>query len=175
MVRRLRAGHESERLSLETFVERIDVAYAARSRAELASVVADLPDPGVVARAVVATADALSRWTTLFGVAWRRARLPRLVLPEAECAVLGRSRVCDRVIADPTVSRMHALLRFDDSHWWLSDLGSMNGTWVNGRPALGEVEVLPGDEIALGEAAFRVVRVPRTMRRDGVVPARAGR
>jgi hypothetical protein len=174
VVRRLRAGHESERLSLETFVERIDVAYAARSRGELASVVADLPDPGLVARAVVATADALSRWSALFGVAWRRARLDRVPLPENERAVLGRSRACDRVIAEPTVSRMHALLRFADGRWWLSDLGSTNGTWVNGRPALEEVEVVPGDVIALGEATFRVVRAPRTMRGDGVVPPRAG-
>ena len=163
VIRRLRAGREEERLSLETFVERVDVVYTARSRHELAAVVADLPESGRVGRAVLAGADALGRWTALFAATWHHARLPRLVL--AERAVLGRSRASDCVISDPTVSRMHALVRFERGHWWLSDLGSTNGTWINGRAVLDEAEVTPGDHVALGNAAFRAVCRPRTMGR----------
>jgi hypothetical protein len=169
VISRLRAAHEAERLSLETFVDRVDVAYAATSRDELAETVADLPDTGLVARAVVTTAAALSRWTALYQVAWRRARLPRLVLPEAEGAIVGRSHACDRVVADPTVSRVHARLRARGRRWWLTDLGSTNGTWVNGRRVIDETEVRPGDEVALGEVAFRAGRPPRTMGRDARV------
>jgi FHA domain-containing protein/uncharacterized protein DUF1707 len=173
VIRRLRDGREAERLSLETFIDRVDVVYAARSRDELAAVVGDLPEPGSAARAVVAIAGALSRWTALFGYGWRRERLPRLVLPEQGRAVVGRSRACDCVIADSTVSRMHALLRAEDGRHWLSDLGSTNGSWVNGRPVSDEVEVAAGDEILLGQAAFRVVPTPRTM--GGPWPRRSAR
>jgi FHA domain/Domain of unknown function (DUF1707) len=163
VIRRLRDGREAERLSLETFIDRVDVVYAARSREELAAAVGDLPEPSAAARAVVAIAGALSRWTTLFGYGWRRERLPRLVLPERGRTVLGRSRACDCSLTDPTVSRMHALLRAEDGRWWFSDLGSTNGSWVNGRRVAEEVEVGAGDEILLGEAGFRLVPAPRTM------------
>jgi FHA domain/Domain of unknown function (DUF1707) len=162
---RLRAGHAEQRLSSSTFIERVDVAYEARSRGELASIVDDLPPSGLVARTLVAGGDAVARWAELCGSAWRHARLPSLVLPQTREAVFGRSRACDRVIAEPTVSRMHTLVRTDGRRWWVADLGSTNGTWLNGQPVLHEVELRPGDELALGEAAFRVARPLRTMGR----------
>lgn len=67
-------------------------------------------------------------------------------------AVLGRSRECEIVIADPNVSRRHADLRLEAGAWVISDLGSTNGTRVNGH-RIQEAEVLrPGDEIELGSS-----------------------
>jgi hypothetical protein len=65
-------------------------------------------------------------------------------------AVLGRSRQSDVMVDDPNVSRAHAEVRPHGSSWVLTDLGSTNGTRLNGR-RVGEPEVLkPGDEIELG-------------------------
>jgi pSer/pThr/pTyr-binding forkhead associated (FHA) protein len=59
-----------------------------------------------------------------------------LGLREESCEyVLGRDPGCDLVIDDDRVSRRHARLRFDGQGWELSDLGSKNGTLVEGVPA----------------------------------------
>ena len=156
VIRRLREGHESERLSLETFADRVELAYTARHREQLAELVADLPERGRGTRAVLSAVTTVSRWTAEVEAAWRHARLPRLVLPMEDGAVVGRARECDCVLGDPTVSRRHARLRRRDGRWWLADLGSLNGTWVNGRRVVDEVEVRPGDEVSFGDAAFRL-------------------
>jgi hypothetical protein len=65
-------------------------------------------------------------------------------------AVLGRSRTCDVVLADPNVSREHAEIRPRGGSWVLNDLGSTNGSSLNGR-RIEHPEVLKaGDEIELG-------------------------
>jgi pSer/pThr/pTyr-binding forkhead associated (FHA) protein len=69
--------------------------------------------------------------------------------------MVGRSSRCDVVLADPTVSRRHARLRFRDGRWTLEDLDSMNGTSLNGRP-VGRCELRPGDRLALGCLSLRV-------------------
>ena len=66
--------------------------------------------------------------------------------------VIGRSPYCTLVLDHPTVSRVHASLRRVNGRIELSDLGSRNGTYVNGqrldeRPRIIE----PGDEIFIGE------------------------
>ena len=49
-------------------------------------------------------------------------------------SVIGRSKSSDVTIDFPTVSRNHAVLtRYDDGSWTISDAGSKDGTWVNGR------------------------------------------
>jgi hypothetical protein len=65
-------------------------------------------------------------------------------------ATLGRSRQCDIVLSDPNTSREHAEVRPRGGAWVLSDLGSTNGSSLNGR-RIDRPEVLkPGDEIELG-------------------------
>ena len=73
-----------------------------------------------------------------------------------EGAVLGRSRDCDVVLADPNVSRRHAEIRPDGlGGWQVRDLGSTNGVTLNGKP-VGVLERLSsGDRIALGTADVR--------------------
>jgi hypothetical protein len=63
--------------------------------------------------------------------------------------VIGRSRECDLRIADLNASRRHAELRSDDGEYWIVDLGSMNGTLLNGRRVERE-RLENGDRITLG-------------------------
>jgi hypothetical protein len=63
---------------------------------------------------------------------------------------LGRSRQCDVVLDDANVSRKHAEIRPRGGSWVLTDLGSTNGSSLNGRRIDGPEVVRPGDEIELG-------------------------
>ena len=72
--------------------------------------------------------------------------------------VIGRSIGCDLVLGDPTVSRWHAELVRDRDRWIVRDIGSTNGTRVNGWRVRSAV-VEPGDVLALG--AQRLVMRPR--------------
>lgn len=69
-------------------------------------------------------------------------------------ANLGRADYNDVVIADPSVSTMHAKLQHRGGIWMLSDLGSTNGTFVDGELASGEVPLGPGATIRLGEVTM---------------------
>jgi hypothetical protein len=70
-------------------------------------------------------------------------------------ATLGRSRQCDVVLSDPNVSRQHAELRPRGGSWVLTDLGSTNGSRLNGHPVERSEVVRPGDEIELGATILR--------------------
>ncbi len=52
---------------------------------------------------------------------------------------------------DLTASRRHAALEELPAGWWVADVGSLNGTWVNGEMVEGERPLFPGDEILVGE------------------------
>jgi hypothetical protein len=78
----------------------------------------------------------------------------RLVV-SSEGVTLGRSRECDVVVDDPNVSRTHAELRPRGGSWVLTDLGSTNGSSVNGRRIDAPTVVKPGDEIELGTAVMK--------------------
>jgi hypothetical protein len=69
-------------------------------------------------------------------------------------ATLGRSRQSDVVLDDPNVSREHAEIRPRGGSWVLNDLGSTNGSCVNGRRIDGPEVLKPGDEIELGTSAL---------------------
>jgi hypothetical protein len=67
---------------------------------------------------------------------------------------LGRSSKCDVVLDDANVSRQHAELRPRGGSWVLTDLGSTNGSSVNGRRIDAPTVVKPGDEIELGTSVM---------------------
>ena len=71
---------------------------------------------------------------------------------------LGRSRDCDIPIDDPSVSRRHAELHRDSDGFTLVDLGSTNGTQVNGRK-IDRVPLQNGDRITLGQTELRFERL----------------
>jgi pSer/pThr/pTyr-binding forkhead associated (FHA) protein len=72
-----------------------------------------------------------------------------ILLGEGE-VVIGRSAYCSLVLDHETLSRVHASLRVVDDGVELSDLGSSNGTFVNGEIIQGPTRVRIGDEIHLG-------------------------
>ena len=73
----------------------------------------------------------------------------------AEC-LLGRRLDCHIHINDSRVSRRHARVRRDGDIWQVEDLGSCNGTYVNGRRIQGSVRVRHGDEVEVGASRFRI-------------------
>jgi hypothetical protein len=77
----------------------------------------------------------------------------RLVVGPAGVTI-GRSRQCDVVLSDPNVSRRHAEVRPRGGSWVLTDLGSTNGSRVNGRTIEGTEVLKPGDEIELGSTVL---------------------
>jgi hypothetical protein len=69
---------------------------------------------------------------------------------------IGRTRECDLCLTDLSVSRMHALLVRREGGWLLSDLGSHNGTRLNGWLVREPVPVHPGDRVEFGSMTFVV-------------------
>ncbi|MBP9143756.1 MAG: RDD family protein [Thermoanaerobaculia bacterium] len=72
-------------------------------------------------------------------------------LPPGE-SVIGRSRNCVVQIAETTVSRQHAIFVVAPGNVLLRDLGSSNGTFVNGERVDGEIPLADGDRVVVGEA-----------------------
>ncbi len=72
--------------------------------------------------------------------------------------VMGRSLESDIAVVSPHVSRQHARLDLDGDQLTLEDLGSANGTVVNGRPLNGRCALHNDDEIRFHDIVFRVSR-----------------
>jgi len=68
--------------------------------------------------------------------------------------IIGREAGNDVVINDPQVSRRHASLTWDGRQFIIQDLGSANGTFVNGVRLTGPQVLQPGDVIGLGQAVL---------------------
>lgn len=69
--------------------------------------------------------------------------------PELQKMRIGRGVQNDIRVLDTEVSREHAILSLEDRKWILEDLGSSNGTFVNGDP-IRHVELRRGDQVQLG-------------------------
>ncbi len=76
------------------------------------------------------------------------------VLPE-ECSI-GRGPDNDIVLADSFVSTAHAAINYGDGSWWIEDLGSRNGSLVNGQRVETKTRLKPGDQIAIGQVRLRL-------------------
>lgn len=85
-----------------------------------------------------------------------------LVLPPHQNGrfTIGRALACDFTLADLSVSRWHAKLHREEDHWMLSDLGSTNGTRLNGWRVTTGVPVQPGDRVSFGSVTFVITDRP---------------
>lgn len=161
-VARLRERFVAGQLSQDTFVGRMEAALDARNRGELFELFADLGVPrprrpvawaGPGPRLAVALA-ALRE--AVAGPTWRDRRPPGLVFPAGGRTrfTIGRDPDCDLVIPDASVSRWHAGLHRAPRGWLLTDLGSTNGTRLNGWRVRDAVPVRCGDRVSFGAVTF---------------------
>lgn len=74
-------------------------------------------------------------------------------------SLLGRSVDVDCRLPDDSVSRRHALLWQEAGSTWVTDLGSSNGTFVNGTRITGATEVEDGSMVAFGTDTY-ILRLP---------------
>src|SRR6476620_6361575 len=70
--------------------------------------------------------------------------------------VIGRRSDCQIFVPDMRVSRQHARLWKDGEGWTLEDLGSNNGTYVNGVRVQGSTQLKHDDEITIANNRIRV-------------------
>jgi len=82
---------------------------------------------------------------------------------------IGRGDYNDIVISDASVSTMHAKLQRREALWILTDLGSTNGTFVEGERLSGEVPLSPGTTLRFGDviALFEPLDDKVPVRRTG--------
>jgi FOG: FHA domain len=69
-------------------------------------------------------------------------------------ASVGRGEYNDIVLADPSVSTMHAKVQRRDGVWMAVDLGSTNGTYVDGQLVRDDVALSPGATLRFGEVSL---------------------
>lgn len=99
-------------------------------------------------------------------LAWTDASGNSVVLPvQKELVTLGRALDNDVVLEDERVSRYHAEIRRTSGRFYVRDLQSSNGTWLNGK-CIQESLLRANDEVSLGRAVLRFSSVSRTTGSD---------
>jgi pSer/pThr/pTyr-binding forkhead associated (FHA) protein len=84
------------------------------------------------------------------------AALSNRVYPLTTSAVVGRSSECDISLGAAHLSRRHASLQVKDGLLYVKDLGSSNGTYLNGKK-ITEARVKRGDELCFDTLSFGVI------------------
>jgi pSer/pThr/pTyr-binding forkhead associated (FHA) protein len=132
---------------------------------QLSDTMHGLPDAEELARDTPPSPEAAALASLLFRSGELKGRRFPIKVPVVN---IGRGDYNDIVISDPSVSTMHAKLQRREAIWILTDLGSTNGTFVEGERLTGEVPLSPGttlrfgDVIALFEPLDDKVPVART-------------
>jgi len=72
--------------------------------------------------------------------------------------IIGRHTHCDLAIIDEALSAQHTRIAFHHGQWWLEDLNSTNGTFLNGEKLTTPTVVITGDEFKCGNTLF-VIRI----------------
>ncbi len=86
-----------------------------------------------------------------------------------QTATIGRAMECDIVIASKAISRENTRIRREGRHWYVEDLGSTNGTYLNGERILTAMNLRDGDAIKVGDVIF-IFHDPDTTTRDNPMP-----
>ena len=85
--------------------------------------------------------------------------LPPLRLGPDAAVVIGRQQSCDLSLREGNVSRRHAEIRFNGLEFAVRDLGSTNGTFVNGEQVVGERALAPGDRIEISSCTVTFCQI----------------
>ena len=98
-----------------------------------------------------------------------------VTLSEASLTIGSDPDSADLALADPAVSRVHAILEQVGTTWLVRDLGSRNGTRLNGERLIGQRRLRDGEEILLGPLAAGLPRwlrgaVARQPTRSSLLP-----
>ena len=70
--------------------------------------------------------------------------------------IIGRHTHCDLVIMDEALSAQHARISYHHAQWWLEDLNSTNGTFINDAQLSTPVVIITGDQFKCGNTYFVV-------------------
>jgi pSer/pThr/pTyr-binding forkhead associated (FHA) protein len=82
------------------------------------------------------------------------------IVPGHAPRIIGRSSEADVPLADPEASRRHAALQAAGDALFVTDLGSRNGTFLNGKRLGGEgIELKVGDHVDVGNTRIEIVEV----------------
>ncbi|MDY6946599.1 MAG: FHA domain-containing protein [Pseudomonadota bacterium] len=84
--------------------------------------------------------------------------------------LLGRQAECDILLTEGHTSRKHARLVLADGNYWLEDLGSSNGTFINGSRITGRVRLASGDRLRFDVEEYDF-RLPAQATGAGTSPA----
>ncbi len=106
--------------------------------------------------------------TVAVDVSGRRARAPDRVrdeegkkldsVPLGGAVQIGRAEACHVRIEDRYASQFHARLYSKNGAWYVEDLGSTNGTYLNQQRVSGSAEVQAGDHIRIGKTTLELKR-----------------
>lgn len=148
----LRAAYSEGLLSESTFLTRLDQVLG-EATVDPRRLVGDLTLGAAHGRgaAVRRLVSRIAMWparrsTPLLALDWSGA---------TERLLVGRAPEADIVLDDGTVSRRHAELTWRDGTWVIHDIGSKNGTVLNGR-TIERAQLRPGDYVSFAKQRFRV-------------------
>jgi pSer/pThr/pTyr-binding forkhead associated (FHA) protein len=81
------------------------------------------------------------------------AQVYRFSLPEV---LIGREPVCDCRLTDKTISSRHAQLSYHHNQWWVVDLDSHNGTFLNQEPVEEPLVITSQDRLRCGQVVLEI-------------------
>lgn len=70
--------------------------------------------------------------------------------------IIGRDPAADCHLMDRTISAQHTRLHYHHNQWWVEDLHSTNGTFLNQVPVTEPLVITSGDELRCGQVLFRL-------------------
>jgi hypothetical protein len=154
--RTLRAAYSEGLLSPGTFVDRLGLLVTP-GLVDPEQLVGDLRLRGPSATLSQARAIVTRLWERTVS-SWRTSKRDALLALDwtggIEQMLVGRSSICDVVVDDVSVSRLHAWLIFRNGAWVVQDR-SKNGTVLNGSRVV-RSQLRPGDRIAFAGQRFRI-------------------
>jgi hypothetical protein len=105
-----------------------------------------------------------------FKLSVRQGPRPNLVFElDADSYAIGREAGNEIVIEDPQVSRRHAQLTRQGDSYIIEDIGSTNGTYVNGKRVTAPVLLSDGDMVGLADTVVLAVQAPSAAGQDATV------